>query len=48
MDKFDPIRMQELVRVEDPDQDGGLTLVFPEGKALKIRVVEGKLVSEIA
>lgn len=47
MDKFDPIRMVELVKVEDPDSDGGLTLVFQENKKIKIKVVDGKLQSEV-
>lgn len=38
--------MIELVKVIDPDTDGGLTLVFQENKTLKIKVVDGKLVSE--
>jgi hypothetical protein len=38
--------MLELVKVEDPDADGGLTLIFQENKILKIKVVDGKLVSE--
>ena len=38
--------MLELVKVEDPDSDGGLTLFFQEDKTLKIKVVDGKLVSE--
>jgi len=46
MEKFDPIKMLELVKVEDPDADGGLTLFFQEDKTLKIKVVDGKLVSE--
>ena len=46
MEKFDPIKMLELVKVEDPDTDGGLTLFFQEDKTLKIKVVDGKLVSE--
>ena len=46
MAKFDPIKMLELVKVEDPDSDGGLTLFFQEDKTLKIKVVDGKLVSE--
>ena len=46
MEKFDPIKMLELVKVEDPDSDGGLTLIFQENKTLKIKVVDGKLVSE--
>ncbi len=46
MEKFDAIKMLELVRVEDPDSDGGLTLIFQEDKTLKIRIVDGRLVSE--
>lgn len=46
MEKFDGIKMIELVKVEDPDSDGGLTLVFQENKVLKIKIVDGKLVSE--
>ena len=46
MEKFDQIKMLELVKVEDPDSDGGLTLIFQENKTLKIRIVDGKLVSE--
>ncbi len=46
MGKFDAIKMSELVKVEDPDSDGGLTLIFQEDKTLKIKVVDGKLVSE--
>lgn len=47
MDKFDPIRMVELIKVEDPDSEGGLTLVFQENKKIKIKVSNGKLVSEV-
>jgi hypothetical protein len=46
MGKFDPIRMVELVKVEDPDSEGGLTLIFQDNKTLKIKIVDGKLVSE--
>ncbi len=46
MGKYDSIRMVELVKVEDPDSEGGLTLIFQDNKTLKIRVVDGKLVSE--
>ena len=46
MGKSDPIKMLELVKVEDPDSDGGLTLFFQEDRTLKIKVVDGKLVSE--
>jgi len=46
MEKFEPIKMLELVKVEDPDSEGGLTLFFQENKTLKIKIVDGKLVSE--
>lgn len=46
MGKFDQIKMLELVKVEDPDSDGGLTLIFQEDKKLQIKVVDGNLVSE--
>lgn len=46
MDKFEQIKMIELVKVEDPDTDGGITLIFQENKILKIKIVDGKLVSQ--
>ncbi|MCE9651985.1 MAG: hypothetical protein K8Q89_02850 [Nitrosarchaeum sp.] len=46
MDKFEQIKMMELVKVEDPDSDGGMTLVFQENKILKIKIVDGKLISQ--
>lgn len=39
--------MIELVKVEDPDSEGGLTLVFSDNKKLKIKVVNGKLESTV-
>jgi hypothetical protein len=46
MGKFDSIKMVELVKVEDPDSEGGLTLIFQDNKTLKIKIIDGKLVSE--
>ncbi len=46
MGKYDQIRMVEIVKIEDPDSEGGLTLIFGDNKILKIKVVDGKLVSE--
>jgi hypothetical protein len=46
MTKFDRLKMIELVKVEDPDSEGGLTLEFQENIKLQIKVVDGKLVSE--
>lgn len=48
MEKYDAIKMAELVKVEDPDSGGGLTLIFQDNKILKIKVVDGKLVSQFA
>jgi hypothetical protein len=47
MAKFDSIKMQDLVEVKDPDNDGGVTLVFKENKTIQLKVVDGKLVSEV-
>ena len=46
MGKFDKIKMLELVKVEDPDAEGGMTLHFQENITLKLKNVDGKLVSE--
>ena len=46
MVKFDGIRMQDLVEVQDPDKDSGVTLVFKDDKFLHIKIVDGKLVTE--
>ena len=46
MVKFDSVRLQDLLEVQDPDAEGGLTLVFKDDIRLKIKVVDGKLVSE--
>ncbi len=43
MAKFDQIKMQELVKVEETDE---LILIFQENKKLRIKVIDGKLVSE--
>ncbi len=47
MEKFDPIKRVELVNVEDPGSGGGLTLFFSDNKQVKIKIVDGKLVSEV-
>ncbi|MFB5608711.1 MAG: hypothetical protein ACE5Q5_00620 [Nitrosarchaeum sp.] len=46
MDKFEQIKMVELVKVEDPDSEGGMTLVFQGNKILKIKIVDGKITSQ--
>jgi hypothetical protein len=47
MTKYDPIKMVELVKVEDPNSEGGLTLVFNDNKRINIKIVDGKLISEV-
>ena len=44
MEKFEQIKMQELVKVEESDDE--LMLVFQENKKLRIKIVDGNLVSE--
>ena len=39
--------MLDLVEVKDPDDDGGVTLVFKENKSIQLKVIDGKLVSEV-
>ena len=46
MAKYDGIRMADLVEVQDPDKDGGITLVFKDEKFLHVKVVDGKIVTE--
>ena len=46
MAKFDGIRMADLLEVQDPDKDGGITLVFKDDKLRNIKIVDGKLVTE--
>ena len=46
MVKFDAIRMADLTEVQDPDKDGGITLVFKDNKFLHIKIENGKLVTE--
>ena len=47
MADYEPIKMAELVKVEDPNTDGGITLVFQDNKQVKIKAVDGKLVAEV-
>ena len=45
MEKFDPIKMMELLKVEEKDEE--LTLIFQENKSVKITIVDGNLVSTV-
>jgi len=46
MEKYDELKMLELVKVEDSDSGEELTLFFQENKTMKIKIVDGNLVSE--
>ena len=45
MEKFDGIKMKDLVKVEEAD--GVLTMTFTDNKIMKVTVVDGKLSSEV-
>lgn len=45
MADYEPIKMAELVKVEESDDK--LTLIFQDNKSVKISIVDGKLVSEV-
>ena len=47
MGKFDSIKMQDLVEVKDPDENGAVTLGFKDNKSIQFKVVDGSLVSEV-
>ena len=44
MTDYESIKMLELIKVEESESE--LTLMFSENKTLKIKNVDGKLVSE--
>ena len=46
MEKYDELKMLELVKIEDSDSGEELTLFFQENKTMKIKIVDGTLVSE--
>ena len=45
MEKFEPIKMSELVKVEETEEQ--LVLIFQENKTIKINIIDGKLVSKV-
>ena len=46
MTDYEPIKMAEVVKIEDTGDE--LTMIFQDNKTLKIKIVDGKLVSEFA
>jgi len=46
MEKYDELKMLEIVKIEESDSGDELTLFFQENKTMKIKIVDGNLVSE--
>ncbi len=44
MAKYDGLRGKELLEVEDPDKEGGITLIFKDNRFMFIKLVDGKIV----
>ncbi|GFN39088.1 MAG: conserved hypothetical protein [Marine Group I thaumarchaeote] len=46
MVKYDGLRGQELLEVEDPDKEGGITLIFKDNRFMFIKIENGKIVTQ--
>ena len=46
MVKYDGLRGQELLEVEDPDKDGGITLIFKDNRFMFIKIENDKIVTQ--
>ncbi len=46
MSKYDGLRGQELLEIEDPDKEGGITLIFKDNRYLFIKIENGKLATQ--
>ncbi|KRT60973.1 MAG: hypothetical protein ACT4NJ_02490 [Nitrosopumilaceae archaeon] len=46
MAKYDGLRGQELLEVEEPDKEGGITLIFKDNRFMFIKVKDGKIVTQ--
>ena len=45
MVKYDGLLGQPLLEVEEPDKEGGVTLIFKDNRFLFVNVVDGKMVT---
>jgi hypothetical protein len=45
MAKYDGLLGQPLLEVEEPDKEGGVTLIFKDNRFLFVNVVDGKMVT---
>ena len=43
MAKYDGLLGQPLLEVEEPDKEGGVTLIFKDNRFLFVNVVDGKI-----
>lgn len=43
MAKYDGLLGQALLEVEEPDKEGGITLIFKDNRYLFIKAVDGKI-----
>ena len=46
MAKYDGLKGQELLEVEDPDKEGGITLIFKDNRYLFIKIESGKITTQ--
>ncbi len=46
MTKYDGLRGQELLEVEDPDKEGGVTLIFKDNRFMFLKIEDGKIVTQ--
>ncbi len=46
MTKYDGLKGQELLEIEDPDKEGGITLIFKDNRYLFIKIEGGKIVTQ--
>ena len=43
MVKYDGLLGQPVLEVEEPDKEGGMTIIFKDNRFMFIKVVDGKL-----
>ncbi len=46
MAKYDGLRGQELLEVEDPDKECGITLIFKDNRFMFLKIEDGKIVTQ--
>ena len=43
MAKYDGLLGQPVLEVEEPDKEGGITIIFKDNRFMFIKIVDGKL-----